>query len=46
MRAGRSSIAGARSGAELIDSQIELAGHYAYGGPVRHVEQAPVSGSS
>ena len=33
VRSGRSTIAGARSGAELIDSQIELAGHYAYSGP-------------
>jgi len=33
VRSGRRTIAGARSGAELVDSQIELAGHYAYSGP-------------
>jgi len=32
-RSRRSTIAGAGSAAELIDSQIELAGHYAYSGP-------------
>jgi hypothetical protein len=32
-RPGHSTIAGARSAAELVDSQIELAGHYAYSGP-------------
>ena len=33
VRSRRSTIAGAGSAAELIDSQIELAGHYAYSGP-------------
>jgi hypothetical protein len=33
VRSGHSTIAGARSAKELIDSQIELAGHYAYSGP-------------
>jgi hypothetical protein len=33
VRSGHSTIAGARSAAELVDSQIELAGHYAYSGP-------------
>jgi hypothetical protein len=32
-RSRRSTIAGAGSAAELVDSQIELAGHYAYSGP-------------
>jgi hypothetical protein len=33
LRSGHSTIAGARSAKELVDSQIELAGHYAYSGP-------------
>jgi hypothetical protein len=33
VRSGHSTIAGARSAKELVDSQIELAGHYAYSGP-------------
>ena len=33
VRSGRGTIGGAMSSAELIDSQIELAGHYAYSGP-------------
>jgi hypothetical protein len=33
VRSGHSTIAGARSAAELVDSQIELAGNYAYSGP-------------
>jgi hypothetical protein len=33
MRTGRSTIAGARAGAGLIDSQIDLARDYAYNGP-------------
>jgi hypothetical protein len=54
VRSGHSTIAGARSAAELVDSQIELAGHYAYSGPAAlasltrasqfaHAEQSQVS---
>jgi hypothetical protein len=58
VRSGHSTIAGARSAAELIDSQIELAGHYAYSGPAAlasltrangqfgQAEQSQVGGSS
>ncbi len=57
VRSGHSTIAGARSAAELVDSQIELAGHYAYSGPAAlasltrangqfaHAEQSEVGGS-
>jgi hypothetical protein len=58
VRSGHSTIAGARSAKELIDSQIELAGHYAYSGPAAlasltrangqfgQVEQSEVGGTS
>jgi hypothetical protein len=42
--AGRSTVVGPRSGAELIDSQIELAGHYAYSRPPAMASVARASG--
>jgi len=44
VRSGHSTIAGARSAKELIDSQIELAGHYAYSGPAALASLTRASG--